>query len=192
MGTTTTNYGLRKPSGSDAVNPQIDIDNLADDTDVVVYTQVHAIGRGIVAWGNRTTDSTGTISEVGVLRIDNIAVTSGRSYRIWHSAVEYYSNIGNDTVYGRLRANFSGAATTSSTIVGPDIRVNQTATGTSFPESRVGQWLYNSATTGSLSLLLCVGRAQGTGTVKMAISGTQLDLVVEDIGPSAGDSGVDI
>lgn len=184
----TTNFSFRKPDGTDAANAA-SITNLADDVDAGLLTQLNKVGKGIVAWGNRTTNSSTTTTEVGVLRIDNIPIVNGRAYRIWTSPMQVYSNITNDVVDAKIRTNTAGAATTGSAQLGASLGNVQTSTGTSFPEARTGQWIYNSATTGSLSILLSVARRTGSGNAQI-LGG--MDLVVEDIGLVQPDTGVDI
>lgn len=189
MSTLTTNYGWRKPSGGDTADGPAWIGALADDADAGLLVQLTKLPKGIVAWGNRTSNSTTTTTEIGVLRIDNIPIISGRAYRIWSSPMQVYSNVANDVVRAQVRGNTGGVATTGSGQIGNSVSNVQTATGTSFPDSRVLTEIYNSVVTGSLSVLLTVARTTGTGNAQILAG---MDLVVEDIGLSQGDTGVDI
>jgi hypothetical protein len=69
----------------------------------------------VTTWGQRTTTSTSTTTEVGVLRIDSVSLKANRSYRIWTSPLFLLSSTTGDVVTGRIRVNTAGTATTAST-----------------------------------------------------------------------------
>jgi hypothetical protein len=142
---------------------------------------------GILAWANRPTNSTTTTTvEIGVLRLDSIPIVNGRSYRIWTSPMFGLSTTTGDVVAIRARGNTAGSAVVGSTIIGNQLDL---VTNNTQPASGSMNQLYNSATTGSLSVIITVQRATGAGTV--SIFGG-FDLMVEDIGITVGDTGVDL
>lgn len=140
----------------------------------------------IIARANRTTSSSTTTSEIGVLRLDSIPIVSGVVYKII-SAPMYILSTTGDIVNIRFRGNTAGAATTGSTQIGQGF---QTITNSIQPTSAILNIIYPSATTGSLSVLLSVARSSGSGNTQ--VFGTSEFWV--EIGSIAdpGDTGVDI
>jgi hypothetical protein len=149
---------------------------------------------GIIAYGNRASNSSGTISEIGVLRLDNIPIVNGRMYEIVTGPLVLLSNVGNDCVAAKLHVNTAGTATTSSgTTAGQFLQKNVTGSETAFPSSECLSAIYNPGVTGSLSVLLSVARTVGTGTVSInAGFGSGLEMWVKDLGLAVSDTGVDI
>lgn len=161
--------------------------NTLKDTDLARITTLEKLG--VRAWGNRPTASAGTTTEVGVVRLDGIAITAGRMYRIYTGPLALYSNATGDTVAGNIRTSTAGAASTSSPLLGRPLSFNATGTSTSFPESRPLTQVYTATVTGTLSVLLTVSRTQGTGSASIQ---SGCDLWVEDISSAVGDTGIDI
>lgn len=145
--------------------------------------------QGILRRGNRPTASSTTTTEVGVLRIDGIPIVAGRAYPIDTGPLYLYSPVTSDVVAGRIRTSTSGAATTSSTVLGQPLSNVANSTSTSFPESRALSQVYVATVTGTLSVLLTVGRTQGTGSVSIQVG---CDMWIADGGIDPGDTGVDV
>lgn len=145
----------------------------------------------IVAWGRRTTDSSTTTSEVGVLRLDSIALEGGYQYRFWTSSLSLDTSVTNDEVGAQLRYSTSGTATTSSTIM-PGSDARERLTDANFPESENIVAIYTPSTDETMSVLLTVRRVAGTGNAMIAANAGSIDLVVERIGPAVSDTGTDI
>lgn len=148
--------------------------------------------RGEVAQGRRTTASTATATIVGVLRLDNVAVYNGRAYRISTSNLNLISTVSNDDPQAQLRFSTSGTATTTSTLLpGGNARGRYVgATGSVFIPINAFYYPTSDAT---LSVLLCVTRSGGSGNVSIfADANNSIDLVIEDIGPAASNTGVSI
>jgi hypothetical protein len=141
--------------------------------------------------GIRTTNSTTTTTEVGVLRLDGITVTLGRLYLIETSTLVLSSTVANDVLRCPLRASTAGAAGTGSTQVG---MAQATMPNTTNPgPGLVARCLYVPGATGTLSVLLSVARQQGTGNVSILAASTfPIQLWVHDMGPDPGDTGVSI
>lgn len=140
----------------------------------------------VIARASRSTDSSTTTTEVGVLRLDSIPIVNGTLYKIKSSAMYLLSNTG-DIVNVRYRGNTAGAATTGSTQIG---QAFQTITNVSQPTSAILEVLYPSVTTGSLSVILTVNRAAGTGNTKV-FGASDFWVEVAAIA-DPGDTGVDI
>src|SRR5436305_7654672 len=68
----------------------------------------------LLKYGTRTTASSTTTTEVGVLRVDNIPVIAGRLYLIYTTPLAIVSTVANDTPRANLRTSTSGTATTAS------------------------------------------------------------------------------
>lgn len=140
----------------------------------------------VIARAHRGTDSSTTTTEIGVLRLDNIPIVNGVVYRIRSSAMYILSTTG-DIVNIRFRYNTAGAATTASTQLG---QAFQTITNSIQPTSAILDVLYPSATTGSLSVLLSVTRASGSGNTKV-FGSSEFWVAIGSIA-DPGDTGVDI
>lgn len=146
---------------------------------------------GVIARGNRITSSTTTTTEIGVLRLDNVPVYAGRTYRIYTSALRLDTSVANDVVRANLRITTDGsAATTSSTLLSlSQVRAEDVTDQYTAPIVID----YSPPNDGLLSILLTVSRSSGTGNVSIIATGTApCNLVVEDIGLDPGDTGVDI
>lgn len=141
--------------------------------------------------GRRTTGSSTTTTEVGVLRVDSIPIISGHVYAILTSPLAIISTVANDTPRANIRVDATGAsATTASTQLDlMQIPVTSTTNSPLIPLTA----LYVSATTGLLSVLLSVSRAAGTGSVSIG-AGTinPVDLLILDFGVDPGNTGTAI
>jgi hypothetical protein len=140
----------------------------------------------IIARAARSTDSSTTTTEIGVLRLDSIPIVNGTLYKIRSSAMYLLSNTG-DIVNIRFRYNTAGNATTASTQLGQGF---QTITNAIQPTSAILDVLYTATTTGSLSILLSVTRASGAGNTK--VFGSSEFWVEVGAITDPGDTGVDI
>jgi hypothetical protein len=145
--------------------------------------------QGVLLRGDRTSNSSTTTTEVGVLRVDSIPVVAGRLYRISTSPL-VLSSTANDIVRANIRISTSGAATTSSTVL--DF-VQQPVVNTSFPGAISLVCLYPAGSTATLSILLTVNRQSGSGNASILAGSTfPAGVWIEDIGVDPGDTGVDI
>jgi hypothetical protein len=146
---------------------------------------------GIQARGNRTTSSTTTTTEVGVLRLDDIPIYAGRTYRIWTSPLRLDTSVANDVARANIRYTTDGSTpTTSSTVMtNAQALLANIADGDSVDICID----YSPSADELLSLLLCVARQSGTGNISIiAASTTPINMVVEDIGLDPTDTGTDI
>lgn len=144
----------------------------------------------LLGYGKRETNSTGTTTEVGVLRLDNLHPVFGRRYLIHTGTALGDSTVANDVASSFLRIDTTGAAaTTVSTLIQqcPDVQVNAAS-----PVNLAVEVSRTPAAAGEVwSVLLSVVRVSGTGTVVMIAGATfPVELFVEDLGPDPGDTGV--
>ncbi len=144
--------------------------------------------------GRRVSNSTGTTSEIGVLRLDGIAAKAGRLYRIYTNNIGGDTSVANDGVRLNLRMTTDGStAGTSSTIY----TLSQTIVpNISHADYMSVDFTYTPAVDETLSVLLTVARSNGSGTV-VATGGAAgapgpIELYVEDMGVDPGDTGTDI
>lgn len=147
---------------------------------------------GLTARGNRTTSSTTTTTEVGVLRIDDVPMYAGRAYKIWTSPLVLDTSVNADIARGALRHTTDGSTpTTSSTLMdaGGQGGMASAANG----ETRIIQIVYVPAADELFSVLLTVSRIAGTGNISIVgAAGFHINVYIEDIGQDPGDTGVDI
>lgn len=146
---------------------------------------------GILARGKRTTNSTTTTTEVGVLRLDDVPIQAGRTYLIYTSTLLADSSVANDGVEGLLRYTTDGSTpTTSSTILAQTVDV-QTNAAQSTDVAVIAS--YTPAADETLSVLLTVARTTGTGNVGLlGAATTPIELFIEDKGLDVTDTGVDV
>lgn len=141
---------------------------------------------GMIAWGRRTTISSGsTGAAVAVLRV-NMPIYNGRQYAI-ETMCHPNSTVSSDIIQVQFRYSTSGNATASSPIL---------FNGEAFMP--VGnplhmRTLYQSTTNGTLSIALCIARFSGTGSVSLhADTNRGTDLFLYDEGLTLTDIGVDL
>jgi hypothetical protein len=148
----------------------------------------------IIAWGYRTTASTvnGTATDIGVIRLDNVAVVSGRSYSIRTNSLNPLSTVGTDNVRCQVRYRTDGtpAGITDTALPG----------GQGYSAGNGGNWptltfdiQYIPSGNQTLSLLLCVARQAGSGSVNLFADGTRVtELKVMDCGIDVGNTAVNL
>jgi hypothetical protein len=146
----------------------------------------------IVARGRRNT-STGnvTTTETGVLRIDNIPVIAGGSYRISTSNMNLDGSVDNDVGTARIRVAtgaFGTTATIASTLIGYLRNTIDSAANSNVLNL---QAFYFPSSDTYLSVLLSIIRQGGSGNIIIFGSASDLlDLTVEYSGADPGDTGV--
>lgn len=141
----------------------------------------------IIAWGRRTSaSSTTTITVIGVLRLDDIPITSGRFYVV-QASCHPTSSVTTDNIRVDLRYTTTGATPTTSSSVLPGGQLYTT------PAQKTLAVPYVPSSDETLSVLLCVVRDTGTGNASLYADGTRItDLTIHDLGESPGDTGTDI
>lgn len=146
-------------------------------------------GGTIIARTQRTSDSTGTTTEVGVVQLESVPVKSGRAYWIGCSTLSV-SGGAADVVGVRIRyTTDDSTATTSST----SLKYQQTTIRTGTPDEplAVGVWYFPSADQ-NLSLLLTCARIAGIAGNALIQGGSDIpiQLLVVDCGIDPGDTGI--
>ena len=146
---------------------------------------------GIIARGNRVTSSSTTTTEVAVLRLDDIPVYAGRTYRIWTTPLRLDTSVANDVARVNLRHTTDGSTPdTSSTLL---TNSQSTLTDATNANSASIEIDYSPAADQLLSVVLTVSRQSGTGNISIVAASTvPINLVVEDIGLDPGDTGTDL
>lgn len=146
---------------------------------------------GIQARANRITSSTTTTTEVGVLRLDDVPMYLGRTYKIWTTPLFLDTSVANDVAAGNFRYTTDGSTpTTSSGLLDSCQSVLVNAT---FPNTGNIIIDYSPTVDQLFSVLLTVSRQTGTGNISITSSSTApICINVEDIGQDPTDTGVDI
>ena len=148
---------------------------------------------GVIARTRRTTNSSSTTTEIGVLRLDGVPLFAGRLYEFRTNAIEVDSTVANDGIRLLLRYTTNGTVATTTSDVFTISQLIQVNAGH-------GEYIQPAATyvppvDQILSLLLTVTRSIGTGSVN-TVAGSGLpgptELLVVDHGRDVGDTGVQI
>lgn len=147
----------------------------------------------VIARGRRITNTANfTTTEIGVLRIDNVPVQSGKIYRISTSGLNMDASVAGDVATARFRVAYGATpgtiANTSSPQVG-QVRFAQD----NITQSNIapGQSFYVATADGYISVLLSAARVAGTGNFVFWCSTAEiLDMTVEYGGDDPGDTGV--
>ena len=191
----TANYAFPYPELGDAPNGPAQIGALASAVDTAldgVDDRVDNLETGttrLLGRARRITSSSGSASStaVGVLRIDGIAVVSGRAITVRSGTLHPTSTITTDTIRLEIRVSTAGAATTASGIL-PGAQAFELFGNTSIIETT-----YVPPANQTLSLLLCVARETGSGTASLFADATRFtEFKIYDDGTDPGDTGVDI
>lgn len=136
-----------------------------------------------IARGRRITSSSTTTTTVGVLRFDAVQVWAGHTYRVaLGGSTVPASTVANDGVQFVLRFTTDGTtATTASTIV-PGGAAAAFVGSTTIVQTLGLSTTYTPSANQSLSILLCVTRASGTGSVSIFADANFLtEMLVEDL-----------
>jgi hypothetical protein len=177
-------------SVEDAADTRLDAhDTRLDTLEVLDDREDSVLPQGVIKRGRRTT-STGnvTTTETGVLRVDDIPVYAGRLYKISTSNINVDTSADNDVARAAIRVSTSGAATTSSTLIG---YVRMTIDNNTQSNVHNVTCFYSPGSDGDLSVLLTLLRQAGSGNIIVFGGASDIcDLVIEDMGPDPGDTGV--
>lgn len=164
--------------------------------DVLTAAQLNALPQGFIAGYMRGTG--GAISgvsttETGYIRKDGVAIRNGYTYRVTAARCVPTVSVAATSAICRLRGSTSSNATiTSGLLNGGEIRTVSSPDTSNVPELNMVAF-FDSTTTGTLSVILTIIRAQGTGTVGMFASSAALSpLMVEEIGLTPTYSGTDL
>jgi hypothetical protein len=139
----------------------------------------------------RTTSSSTTTSEVGVLRIDSITIPAGQAVEFSTPQLACTSAT-NDVIAVRLRYNTAGNATTASPIM-PAAEATGGVTNTSYEESRSVRAVYIPSVSETISVLLSIARITGAGaTGILASADNPIDIYAITLGYDPGSVGTNI
>lgn len=147
---------------------------------------LNGTGKGIIAYGSRATVSNNsTGADIAVMRL-NASIENGRMYRIHTGTIHPNSSVSTDNIRTTFRYSTGGNATTASGILPGGLAFVQ------FGGIGYLNTVYTASSTGTLSVLLCVGRATGSGNCNLYADGDRLtEIYVEDLGLSVSDTGAD-
>lgn len=138
-------------------------------------------GAGLVGYGRKDTNSsTTTTSDLGLIRIDNIAMKQGHLYAIYTGTIQIAGTVSGDSVILRTRYNASGIATTGTTIGMAADQFAVTGSPVIGLSSIWGAWVAPSDS--NMSVLLCLLRRTGTGSVSLDVGTYVAELFVQDMG----------
>lgn len=149
---------------------------------------------GLIAWGQRTTNSSGTgATEIEVLRLDDVPTRAGIAYQVVVTA-SLDSTVANDAIKVQVRYTTDGSTPTTSSSLLPGSSIQTVQTNASAGETRSSNTIYVPSGDETLSLLLTLQRTVGTGTVIVNADGAGFatSLYVNSLGVSPGDTGVDL
>lgn len=149
---------------------------------------------GVIARARRITAKTPITTEAGYLRLDDIPVINGRTYRISTSPLTLDSTVVAEVGVARIRAvqavSTGTQATTSSTQLG---QIREYQDDSTNADLNVIIIYYYAVADGFLSVLLSAARITALGTFQFFASSTEpCDLVVELVGADPGDTGVSL
>jgi hypothetical protein len=159
--------------------------------DVIEASDINDTAR-IIARHKRTGNATATsgTTEKSIMRIDSIALTGGKLYRIFTGPIIIDGSVANDACRLMVRASSSGTATTSSTLLAIDQKV---IPNIALPEALRVDAVYAPAADETLSVLLSYVRQSGTGVFQALGDATfPMNLYIADCGDDPGDTGTDI
>lgn len=144
----------------------------------------------VLARTERSSDKAFTGTEVGVLRLDNISLTSGRLYLISTSSVRMGGTAGESGVLS-LRIDTTGsAATTSSTVIGTYEGTFVTNAFIGAITDGVAAAYYAPSSDVTLSVLLTVSRSGGSNNITVQAGTRKFYMWVSDVGVDPGNTGV--
>lgn len=161
-------------------------------------TNVVQLPQNLIAWHSR--DSGGgiasiTTTETGFIRIDGITIRNGYHYYFLAPQVNATTSNKTDTVANvKLRYNLAGNATTTSSVLpyGGFFRKAQ-AIDISNTDVESLHGAYHASADGTLSVIMTLVRAAGTGSVGLfASAANPCPLFVYEMGLYPAVSGVDI
>lgn len=149
----------------------------------------------LLARGRRDTSSSGSASTtpVPVIRLDDIPVSAGAAITVRGTGLHTTSTVAGDGVQVEIRYTTDGSTPTAGSTVLPGSRVYNRVGVLNSAETKVLETTYVPATAQTLSLLLCVLRSAGTGTVTLFANATDvLELKVIYEGTDPTDTGTDL
>jgi hypothetical protein len=156
--------------------------------------ELNALVHGtIIARGRRTTSTTTTTTSLGVLRLDDIPITSGRAYSVHTSGLALDGGTTAAVALAIIRYTTDGSTPTTSSNQFPGGWTRDVTTNTTDGPIHATGAIYVPSSDETLSLLLCIQSGNGAVAVQMLGDATfPIDMWVVDHGTDPGDTGVDI
>lgn len=139
--------------------------------------------------GPKTSNSSGTTTEIGVLELDSIPVKTGRAYSILVPSV-HVSGGAADVVAIKIRHTTDDSTPTTSSTV---LRYRSTTIRTGTPDEPIDlEANYFPSSDLNLSLLLCVARVSGSAGNALIVGAADkpIQILVWDMGVDPGDTGI--
>lgn len=148
-----------------------------------------------IARARRTTNSTssGTTTEVGVLRIDDVPILAGHNYRIGYMCHMDVLTV-TDTMRGLLRFTTDGSTPTTASGALAGSGSEGMVASNSTVETIFVETDYTPVADEILSLLLTIRHVVGVGAIILQADASvfHTQIYVDDVGDDPGDTGVDI
>lgn len=186
-----TTYPITSPTEGTALDPVWGDDITDSVNDHQTRLETLETAPVLKAIGIRTSNSSTTTTEIGVLRIDDIPILSGHRYKIETNSITLHSSVANDVVRATIRYTTDGSTPTTSSTALCDAQLS--AVNTTFPATNLASGSYVPGSNQTLSALLTVSRQSGTGNAQLLGSATfPIELYINDFGPDSGDVGTDV
>lgn len=151
------------------------------------------LGGTVIARHRRTSNSSTASSStpVGILRLDDIPITAGRSYWVVTSSLVIHSSTANDVVrVGAYYTTDGSTPTGASTLLGI---VQETVDATANPPAQPLSVMYFPTVDEIFSVFLGVARQAGAGNADVLGSTTfPIDLYIIDMGEDPGATGTNL
>jgi hypothetical protein len=142
--------------------------------------------RGLMVYGRRDSNSTGSASSaaVGALRVDNVPFIAGRAV-IVNISCHPNSTVNTDNFRGEIRWRAGGTAVASDPVMvnGQFYRPPV--------DAQVWRFVHIPSATATVSLLLCCARDSGSGTCSYYADGTRNTELWIEFANTITDTGVD-
>lgn len=146
----------------------------------------------VVGRHTRSATALGSVgaTEVGFIRIDNIPVKAGYSYEVIMPRCIITTTATTTNGIARIRGSQSGNATvTSNQLEGAEIRSAVAVDTSNVPEQVLMGW-WDATTSGTLSIIITVQRASGSGSVGLysTVGTVTIPVRVKEVGPTMPDA----
>jgi len=149
-----------------------------------LLTNAYPKGEIYRAYRSTAAGPTSGTTELAILRLSNMALVDGRTYRVEVSECRHDQSVSTDHFKWNLRYSTSGDATTSSTVL---TRSEGTADTDTLPPI-IGY--FRPTADGTYSVLVSILRTSGTGTATTVPDDeNDLSIVVYDMGFEVADTG---
>jgi hypothetical protein len=147
----------------------------------------------IIARANRTTDSSTTTSEVGVLRLPVGTIPAGQNVQISTSDLFLTSSAAGDVVSANIRYTTDGSNPSTASARLANGAARHRVGFQNYAQSAPIQGTYAPVSDSNLTVLLTVSRLAGSGNAFIDTeTGVEIEMIATAMGTDPGDTGVDI